>query len=65
MNKIKFVRYYKSYNSDIWNIVYKSGRIRIIIDEPLPHTAECFCIMAKEKREQMDSIHGLETIWSN
>lgn len=66
MNKIKFVRYYKFYNSDAWDIVYKSGRIRTIVEEPLPRTAEHFVIMAKNKIEQYDKIFNrFETIWSN
>ena len=65
MDKIKFVRHYKFYNSDHWDIVYKSGRVRTVIDEKLPRTAETFCIMAKNKIEQTDRMHGPETIWIN
>lgn len=65
MNKIKFVRYYKNHNNNIWEIVYKSGRVKTILNDRLPRTAEHFCILAKTKTEQADKIHGLETIWAN
>lgn len=65
MNKILFIRYYKIYNSDIWEIIYKSGRVKTIIDDNLPMTAQAFCIMAKDCKKQNDKYHGQETIWSN
>lgn len=65
MNKIKFIRYYKKYNMDTWEIIYKSGRVKTIYNDNLPMTAQTFCIMAKHKIEQIDKYNGLETIWTN
>lgn len=65
MNNIEFVRYYKFYNADAWDIIYKSGRIRTIVDGRLPRTAETFCILAKNVINQVDKMHGQETIYTN
>lgn len=65
MNNIQFVRYYEKYNNSIWEIVYKSGRTKTIINDNLPRTAQHFCILAKNKTEQLDKFNGIETIWSN
>ena len=65
-NNIKFIRYYKFYNADVWDIIYKSGRIRTIVDDRLPRTAETFCILAKNVINQYDKVSGRnETIYTN
>lgn len=66
MNNIEFVRYYKGKNkNDIWDIIYKSGRVKTIINDHLPRTAETFCILAKNVINQVDKMHGQETIYTN
>ena len=37
MSKISFIRYFKKYDSDIWEIIYKSGRTKTIINGTLPN----------------------------
>lgn len=65
MSKIKFIRFYKKHNVNTWEVVYKSGRVKTIINDNLPLTAQHFCILAKNKLQQNDKINGLETIWIN
>lgn len=65
MDKIKFVRFYRKHNNNVWEVIYKSGRVKTIINDNLPRTAQHFCIMAENRTEQTDKLNGIETIWSN
>ena len=62
--KIKFIRVYHRYSETICEIIYKSGRIKMVFGGyiNLPLTAVAFLEVAKAKK-QIDQFHGEETIY--
>lgn len=62
--KIKFIRVYHRYSETICEIIYKSGRIKMVFGgySNLPLTAVAFLDVAKA-RKQIDQFHGEETIY--
>ena len=59
---MKFIREYKLYATTMYDIIYKSGRLRVCTAEELPKTAAKFIAKATPKR-QYDKFHGEEIIY--
>lgn len=65
MNKIKFARSYKMYNSTWYDVVYNSNRVYTFVEEDLPSTARKFIESATGIKDQYDSIFKRnETIYT-
>lgn len=64
---IKFIRQYKFYGSDWFDIVYTDGkyitRVRTCLLQDLPKTAQKYIAEATHVREQEDTLHGHEIIY--
>lgn len=54
--KIKFVRMYKYYRSNWYDVVYESGRVVTYLDIHLPKTVERFVESATGREEQYCKI---------
>lgn len=54
--KIKFVRMYKMYREDWFDVVYHSGRIVTYTQPRLPSTVEKFVAEATTRTEQYDTV---------
>lgn len=64
MNKINFVRHYKHFNADVFEVVYKSNRVLSYYDiDAVPKTVLKF-IKDKEPKRQVDSFNREELIYS-
>lgn len=64
MDKIKFIRRYVMYRTDVFDIVYKSGRVVSKTLEDLPKTAQAFLDSATHIEHQWDSVYNRgETIY--
>ena len=64
MAKIKFVRHYKRYNVDVFDVIYASNRLYCYYGiENVPKTVLRF-IAGKEPRHQMDQFNGEELIYT-
>lgn len=59
---IKWVRKYKPYGLDTYDVMYESGKVRCFIGR-CPKTVSEFIASANKQTEQMDRLHGLETIY--
>jgi len=64
---IKFIRVYSSYGGElIHDIVYESGRLRMVFGTEIPQTALKYKLEAEAKgqvKEQYDRYHGYEKIY--
>lgn len=55
--KIKFIRMYKMYREDWFDVVYHSGRTVTYTQPNLPSTAEKFIEAATGRKEQFDKFY--------
>lgn len=55
--KIKFVRMYKMYREDWFDVIYHSGRIVSYTQPTLPTTVEKFVEEATNRTEQYDTLY--------
>lgn len=56
-SKIKFVRMYKMYRENWYDVVYHSGRIATHAgEESLPNTAREYVLNATKRTEQYDNV---------
>lgn len=63
MNKmIKWVRKYQLYGNDTYDVMYQSGRLYTFC-EKCPETVASFIANAGRRTEQVDMLHGPETIY--
>lgn len=54
---IKFVRMYKMYRENWFEVIYTSGRIHTYVGEPnLPKTVSTFVTTATKRTEQYDRV---------
>ena len=56
MGKIKFVRLYTFYREDMFDVVYKSGRVVSYRLPDLPRTVVQFVVNAENRTEQYDPV---------
>ena len=61
--KIKFVRVYKLYREDWYDVVYHSGRVVTYLMPDLPTTVERFIESSVIREEQHDKYHGAEMLY--
>lgn len=59
---IKWVRKYKPYGLDTYDVMYESGKVRCFIGR-CPKTVSEFIASANKQTEQMDWLNGLEILY--
>ena len=62
MDKITFVRHYKSYGEDVFDVLYKSNRLCSYYGKDVPATVLRF-MEGKEPKRQTDKYWGDELIY--
>lgn len=56
MEKIIFVRYFKQYGEEWYDVFYVSGRVQSYIKRKLPKTAKAFLDHSTKCKEQYDGV---------